>query len=65
MIEPKFVITADSVQRYAEMFDLGLPQGEAAPLAGQLAGGFGGIAALWDVDVSGAEPSVILPVDRW
>jgi len=65
MIEPKFAITAESVQRYAEMFDLGLPPGEAALLAAQLAGGFSGIAALWDVDVSGVEPSVILPVDRW
>ena len=64
-MEPKFAITEDSVRRYAAMFDISLTDADAAILAAQLAGGFAGIAALWEVDVSGTEPSVILPVDRW
>lgn len=64
MVEMHFVVTAEAVRDYARMFDIPLSDDEAAALATQLAGGLAGIAALWQVDVRGAEPSVILPVDR-
>ena len=64
MTEPEFKVTAESVLHYAKMFDIPLAEAEAAALAAQLAGGFGGIAELWQVDVGGFEPSVTFPVER-
>ncbi|MBN9509503.1 MAG: hypothetical protein J0I21_10385 [Alphaproteobacteria bacterium] len=64
MTEPQFKVTPEAVRRYAEMFDIPLTDAEVAELAPQLAGGLAGIAALWQVDVSAVEPSVILPIDR-
>jgi len=61
---PKFKITPDLVERYAEMFDIPMSKKELAEMPGQLAGGFAGIAELWQVDVTGCEPATILPVDR-
>jgi hypothetical protein len=61
---PKFKITPEHVETYADMFDVPLSAEERAKLPEQLAGGFAGIADLWAVDVAGCEPAVILPVDR-
>jgi Asp-tRNA(Asn)/Glu-tRNA(Gln) amidotransferase C subunit len=64
MTGPRFNVTPDAVRRYADMFDIALSDAEITEIAGQLAGGFVGIAALWQVDVSDVEPSVIFPIDR-
>ena len=64
MPAPTYNVTPEAVRRYAEMFDIPLTESEAADLSAQLADGFAGIAALWQVDVSGVEPSVIFAVDR-
>jgi len=64
MTEPRYAVTPDAIQSYAALHDIPLSEAEAADLAGQLAGGFAGIAALWRIDVGDAEPSVILPIDR-
>jgi hypothetical protein len=61
---PKFRITPELVRAYAEMFDVPMSEKERAEMPGQLAGGFDGIAQLWEVNVTGYEPAVILPVDR-
>ena len=49
MTEPRYDITPEAVRRYAAMFDIPLTDTEAAELSGQLAGGFAGIAALWEL----------------
>ena len=64
MTDPRFAITAEGVRAWAAMFDVPLTEAERAALATQLAGGFAGIAALWQVDVTGMEPAVTFPVDR-
>ncbi len=64
MPEPRYAVTPEAIRRYAAMHDIPLTEAEAAELATQLAGGFAGIAALWQTDVGAAEPSVILPIDR-
>lgn len=64
MTEPHYAVTPDAIMSYAAMHDIPLSEVEAAELATQLAGGFASIAALWRVDVAGAEPSVTLPIDR-
>lgn len=64
MTGPDFKVTPDAVLRYAGMFDIPLSDAEAVELSAQLAGGMAGIAALWQVDVSAVEPSVIFPIDR-
>ena len=61
---PKFKITPDLVRCYAEMFDVPMSEKELAEMPAQLAGGFAGIAQLWEVDVTGCEPAAILPIDR-
>ncbi len=61
---PKFKITPDLVARYAEMFDITMSEKDLIDMPGQLAGGFAGIAELWQVDVTGCEPAVTFPVDR-
>jgi Asp-tRNA(Asn)/Glu-tRNA(Gln) amidotransferase C subunit len=61
---PKFKITPALVERYAEMFDIAMSEKELTEMPGQLAGGFAGIAELWQVDVTGCEPATIFPVDR-
>jgi hypothetical protein len=62
-MSPKFNITPNLVERYAEMFDVPMSDEERAEMPAQLAGGFAGIADLWAIDVTGCEPAVILPVD--
>ncbi len=61
---PKFKITPDLVACYAELFDIAMSEKDLAEMSSQLAGGFAGIAQLWEVDVTGCEPATILPVDR-
>jgi hypothetical protein len=61
---PNFTITPDLVARYAEMFDIPMTDKELAEMPAQLAGGFAGMARLWEVDVTGCEPAAILPIDR-
>jgi hypothetical protein len=61
---PEFKITPELVRRYSEMFDVRMSEKDLADMAPQLAGGFAGIAELWEIDVTGCEPAVILPVDR-
>jgi hypothetical protein len=61
---PRFKITPELVERYSEMFDVPMSEKDLADMPAQLAGGFAGIAELWEVDVTGCEPAVILPIDR-
>ena len=61
---PIFRITPELVGHYAEMFDVPMSETELVEMPPQLAGAFQGIADLWQVDVAGCEPAVILPVDR-
>ena len=46
------------------MFDVRMSEKDLVDMAPQLAGGFAGIVELWEIDVTGCEPAVILPVDR-
>lgn len=61
---PKFRITPELVRCYAEMFEVPMSEKELAEMPAQLAGGFVGMAELWEVDVAGCEPATILPIDR-
>lgn len=64
MTEPQFNVTPEAVLHYAAMFSVPLAVAEATTLSAQLANGLDGIAALWQVDVTGVEPAVIFPIDR-
>ena len=55
---------AEEVRSYAAMYQLPIEEEALAPLAASLTATMATVADLWEIDVEGEEPCLILPIDR-
>ncbi len=63
MDKVRFEVNQDTIRSYSRLFDLRLSDTDIDDLSSQLPAVLEGISQLWDIDVTGAEMSVVFPVD--